>query len=86
MCYSDSICVDIKLNKRTMQEQWSLACEILEVASRCGLIHGMEWNGTESRTKTRNRTVKLYSTSESQKLLPISLFRGSITCKIIILV
>ena len=30
LCYSDSICVDIKLNKPTLQEQCSLDCQMLE--------------------------------------------------------
>ena len=33
LCYSDSICVDIKLNKATLQEQWRLDCQMLEEAS-----------------------------------------------------
>ena len=33
LCYSNSICVDIKLNKPTLQEQWSLDCQLLEEVS-----------------------------------------------------
>ena len=33
MCYSNSICIDIKLNKPTLQEQWSLDHEMLEEVS-----------------------------------------------------
>ena len=33
MCYSDSICVDSKLNKATLQEQWSIDCEIVDEVS-----------------------------------------------------
>ena len=33
LCYSDSICVDSKSNKASLQEQWSIDCEMLDEAS-----------------------------------------------------